>query len=52
MRSEHLRDSLEDRIPGQVTVRVVDVTQEVEVGHDERHGPVEALRARQLVRQH
>ena len=34
----------EHRVAGEVAVRVVDVAQQVEVGHDQRHRPVEAAR--------
>ena len=46
--TEDLGDSLEDRVAGEVAVAVVDVAQEVEVGHDQRHRPLEAAGARDL----
>ena len=49
--AEDLRDALEDRVAGEVAVAVVDVAQEVEVGHDQRHRPLEARCARDLGRE-
>jgi len=48
VRSEDLGDALEHGVARQVAVRVVDVAEQVEVGHDQREGPVEALRAHDL----
>jgi hypothetical protein len=48
---EDLGDAAEDGVAGEVAVRVVDFAQQVEVGHDQRQRPVEALRARELLRQ-
>ena len=47
--AEDLRDPGEDRVAGQVPVGVVDVAQQVEVGHDQRHRPLEAARPAELV---
>ncbi len=49
--SEDLRDALQHRISRQVAVGVVDLAQQVEVGHDQRQRPLEALRATELLRQ-
>ena len=40
--AEDLGDPLEDGVARQVAVAVVDIPQEVEVGHDQRHRPLEA----------
>ena len=42
--AEDLRDAFEDGVAGEVAIGVVDVAQQVEVGHDQRHRPVEPLR--------
>ncbi len=47
--AEDFGDPLEDGVAGEVAVRVVDVPEEVEVGHDDRHRPVHPARARQLL---
>jgi hypothetical protein len=49
--SEDIGDTAEDDVARKVAVRVVDVPEEVEVGHHQRQRTVEALRARQLVGQ-
>ncbi len=49
--AKNLRDPLEHRIAGEVAVGVVDVSQEVEVGHDQRQRPFEALRPPKLLRE-
>ena len=49
--AEDLRDAPQHRVAREVAVRVVDVAQEIEVGHDQRHRPVEALRAGELLGQ-
>ena len=46
--AEDLGDALEHRVAGEVAVAVVDVAQEVEVGHDQRHRPLEARGPRDL----
>ena len=51
LRPEGLGDSLEHGVAGEVAVGVVDVAEEVEVSHDQRHRPLEPLRARKLLRQ-
>ena len=48
---EDLGDPLEDRVACEVAVAVVDVAQQVEVGHDQRHRAVEARGARDLGRE-
>ena len=48
---EHLCDALEHRVARQVPVGVVDLAEEVEVGHDQRQRPLEPLRAAELFRQ-
>ncbi len=48
---EDLRDPLQDRVPRQVAVVVVDVPEQVEVGHDQRERPLEALRPAELLLQ-
>ena len=50
--AEDLRDALEHLVADEMAVRVVDVAQQVEVGHDQRRRPLEALRARELLGQH
>ena len=50
--AEDLGDALEHLVADEMAVRVVDLAQQVEVGDDQRRRPLEALRARQLVRQH
>ena len=47
---ERFRDLLQHRIAGEVTVGVVDVAEEIEVGHDQRQRPFESLRAGKLLR--
>ena len=47
--AEDVRDPLEDRVARQVAVVVVDLAEEVEVGHDQGERPVEALGARELL---
>ncbi len=49
--AEDLRDALQHRISRQVAVGVVDLAQQVEVGHDQRQRPLEALRSTELLRQ-
>ena len=49
LRAEDLGDALEHGVAGEMAVRVVDVAQEVEVGHDQRERTVEALRAHDLL---
>ena len=49
LRAEDLGDALQDGVAGEVAVGVVDVAQEVEVGHHQRQRPLEALRARELL---
>ena len=49
LRAEDLGDALEHGIAGEVAVRVVDVAQEVEVGHDQRQRAPEALGAHDLL---
>ena len=46
--AEDLRDALQHGVTGKMAVAVVDVAQEVEVGHDQRHRALEATRARDL----
>ncbi len=41
LRAEDLRDPLQHRVAGKVSVAVVDVAEQVEVGHDQRHRPLE-----------
>ena len=48
LRAEDLGDSLQHRVAGKVAVAVVDVAEQVEVGHDQRHRPLEPRRARDL----
>ena len=48
---ERLGDALEHSVAGKVAVGVVDIPEEVEVGHDQRHRPLEPLRTRELLRQ-
>jgi hypothetical protein len=43
LRAEDLGDALQHRVAGEVAVRVVDVAEQVEVGHDQRHRPAEPL---------
>ena len=45
---EDLGDALEHRVACEVAVAVVDVTQQIEVSHDQRHRPFEARGAREL----
>ena len=45
---EDLGDPLEDRVSCEMAVAVVDVAQQVEVGHDQRHRAIEARGARDL----
>ena len=52
LRAEHLGDPFQDRVAGKMAVRVVDVAEQVEVGHDQRHRPLEALRPAQLLLHH
>ena len=47
--SKHLRDPLQDGVARKVAVGVIDVAQEVEVGHDERERPLETLGPDQLL---
>jgi hypothetical protein len=47
--AEDLRDPLQHRVAGEMPVRVVDLPEEIEVGHDQRQRPVETGRARQLL---
>ena len=49
--AEDLGDALQHRVAGEVAVGVVDLAQQVEVGHDQRHRPLEALGAPELLRQ-
>ena len=49
--AEDLGDALQHRVAGEVAVGVVDVAQQVEVGHDQRQRPVEPLRAAELLGQ-
>ena len=49
--AEDLGDALQHRVAGEMAVGVVDLAQQVEVGHDQRHRPLEALRAAELLRQ-
>ncbi len=51
LHAEDLGDALEHGVAGEVAVRVVDVAEQVEVGHDQREGPVEAVCASDLLRQ-
>ena len=51
LRAEHFRDSLQDGVAGEVAVRVVDVAEEVEVGHDQRQRALEPLGAPELFSQ-
>ena len=51
LRTEDLSDPFQDGITGEVAVRVVDVAEQIEVGHDQRHRPLEALGAADLLRQ-
>ncbi len=46
--AEDLGDPLQDGVAGEVAVAVVDVAQQVEVGHDQRHRALEAAGARDL----
>ena len=52
LRAEDLGDALQHRVAGEMAVAVVDVSQQVEVGHDQRHRPLEARRARDLPGKH
>ena len=45
---EDLGDPLEDSVAGEVAVAVVDVAQQIEVGHDQRHRAIEARCTRNL----
>ena len=49
VRPEDLGEAFQDGIAREMAVRVVDVAQEVEVGHDQRERTVEALRAHDLL---
>ena len=49
--AEDLGDALQHRVAGEVAVGVVDLAQQVEVGHDQRQRPLEALCAAELLRQ-
>src|SRR5439155_3531697 len=49
LRPERLRDALEYGVACEVGVGVVDVAQEVEVGHDQRQRPFEPLRTGKLL---
>ena len=49
--AEDLGDPLQHRVAGEVAVRVVDLAEQVEVGHDQRQRPLEALRAPELLRE-
>src|SRR5204862_7419037 len=51
VRAENLGDALENGVAGEVAVVVVDVAQQVEVGHHQRERPVETLGACKLLRQ-
>ena len=46
--AEDLGDAFQHCVAGEVAVAVVDVAQQVEVGHDQRHRPFEARGARDL----
>ena len=46
---EHLGEALQNGVAGEMAVRVVDVAQEVEVGHDQRERALEPLRADDLL---
>jgi hypothetical protein len=48
---EDLGDPLEDGVAREVPVGVVDVAEQVEVGHHQRERPVEARRAAELLGQ-
>ena len=50
--AEDLGDAAQDGVAGEVAVGVVDVAQQVEVGHDQRHRPLEALGAPELLLHH
>ena len=50
--AEDLRDAAQDGVAGEVAVGVVDIAQQVEVGHDQRHRPLEALRPPELLLHH
>ena len=47
---EDLGDPLQHGVAGEMAVRVVDLAEQVEVGHDQRQRPLEALRAPELLR--
>src|SRR6266516_6794497 len=49
--SEDFCDYLQHGVAGEVTVGVVDVAQEIEVGHDQRHRAFEAAGASNLLRE-
>ena len=49
--AEDLGDALQHRVAGEVAVGVVDLAQQVEVGHDQRQRPFEALRPSELLRE-
>ena len=49
MHPEHLGEAFQNRVAGEMAVRVVDVAQEVEVGHDQRKRALEPLRADDLL---
>ena len=51
LRAEDLGDPLQDGVAGEVAVAVVDVAEQVEVGHDQRQRPLEALGAAELLGQ-
>ena len=50
--AEDFGDAAQDGVAGEVAVGVVDIAQQVEVGHDQRHRPLEALRPPELVLHH
>ena len=51
MAAEDVGDALQDGVACEMPVRVVDVAEEVEVGHDHRQGRAGPLRARELLAQ-
>ena len=52
LRAEDVRDALQDRVAREMAVRVVDVPEQIEVGHDHGHRTLEAFRACELLAEH
>ena len=49
--AEDLGDALQDGVAGEMAVGVVDLAEQIEVGHDQRERPLEALCAPELLRE-